>query len=55
MTTDGTAVGADTLVVIQPPRPMTFVPVAAPVGTPVTINGLNLAGATEVIFTGPVT
>ena len=54
MTTDGTAISADTLVVIQPPRPMTFVPVAAPVGTPVTINGLNLAGATEVIFTGPV-
>lgn len=54
-TVDGTVTSAGPLAVLQPPRPTTLVPAAAPVGALVTINGLNLAGTTGVTFTGPVT
>lgn len=56
-TIDGTATSTATLTVIQPPKPASFTPAAAPVGALITVNGTNLAGTSTVIFTGsgPVT
>ena len=54
-TIDGMGMSGTDLLVIQPPKPVSFVPVMGTVGTPITINGTNLLGVTDVTFTGPVT
>ena len=51
-TVDGTALSPNTLLVTQPPRATGFSPNPAPVGTPLTITGTNLTGATLVTFSG---
>jgi hypothetical protein len=53
-TVDGTATSATNLVVILPPKPMTFLPAMAVVGMDIVISGTTLAGTTSVTFTGPV-
>jgi len=52
-TVDGTATSTDTLIVNQLPKPVSFAPPAAAVGTEIVITGTSLLGATQVIFTGP--
>ena len=51
-TVDGTATSAADLVVVLPPKPTSFVPALAAVGTEIVINGTALAGATMVTFSG---
>ena len=51
-TVDGTTLSLANLTVQQPPRATGFSPNPAPVGTTVTITGTNLAGVTEVTFSG---
>jgi len=53
-TAHGTATSATALTVVQPPRAVSFAPVAAVVSTDVAITGTNMAGATLVTFTGAV-
>jgi fibronectin type 3 domain-containing protein len=51
-TADGTAQSAVDFTVIQPPTISNFAPPSAVVGTVVTINGNNFAGALDVSFNG---
>jgi hypothetical protein len=53
-TADGTGTSGTDFIVILPPKPMSFLPAAATVGTDIVINGTQLAGSTLVTFTGPV-